>query len=269
MWSTLRSNPIFFYPILLQFDLHFIQAPFFSIFFLHDLIYTLFSPLFLSTIWSTLCSGPFFYYFFSFRMWSTLRSNPIFFYPILLQFDLHFVHTIFFLFLLLFDLHFIQAPFFFQSFYFMWFDLHFVCTPFFSFSVDNLIYTSFRPPFYYFLVSCTQLYKPLCQLVHQSIRPLVHQSVYQSICLSVANWLEHMTYSHQPYSFMIRCTLCSNPIFFIPFFYKLIYTLFKPHFFHLFLLQFDLKFVKAPFFKNLLPILFLFPFSKGVNNLIE
>ena len=44
IWSTLCSNPIFFYPPLPQFDQHFVQTPFLS---------------FLSvTIWSTLHSSP-------------------------------------------------------------------------------------------------------------------------------------------------------------------------------------------------------------------
>ena len=41
----------------------------------------------------------------------------------------------------------------------------------------------------FFLVACTQLYKPLCRLVHQSVGPSVHRKL---------DCLEHATYGGRP-----------------------------------------------------------------------
>ena len=95
--------------------------------------------------------------------------------------------------------------------------------------VERLI-SCIQTCFYYFLVICTPFCKPLCWFIRWFVHPSVTFSLLQFDLHFVPT-----PFFLSPSS-TIWSTLCSNTILFISFYYNLIYTSFKPHFFSIFLL---------------------------------
>ena len=117
IWSTLCSNPIFFYPPLQQFDQHFVQMPFLLQFNLHFIQAPIFFSIFLT--WSI---SPLVCWSVNPSISPSVRLSLIGWSTWLMAISLI---------LLWYDLHFVQTPFFFNPF-FLQTDIHFVQTPFFS-----------------------------------------------------------------------------------------------------------------------------------------